>query len=644
MATSRIVEHLGRVLNDRYRLTRALGTGASAHVYVAEDVTLRRRVAVKLLHPGLADDEAFLRRFQAEARVVAALRHPNIVRVYDWGDDQGSPFIVMELLEGGSLRSLLDRGHVLSPSQAARVGAQAARALDYAHKRGLVHRDVKPANLLFDEEGQVSMADFGLARALAEATWTEPVGAMLGTARYAAPEQINGGGLDGRADVYALALVLVEAVTGKVPFAADTTIGTLMARVDRDLPVPAELGPLGPVVATAGMADPTARGDAAALAAALTAAARQLPPPTPLALVSEVDDRVIDEDRDLTELAGRPKLFDREHPVADLRAASVPVEEQRTPRPAGRPASQPVPFSPPPKKKRRRKRWLLAFVAVLAIAAAAVGFAAYTRWSLPRRAVPSLVHDSQAKAVGVLQPLHLHLRIAGQAYDNQVAKGLIISQLQPAKSLLREGSSVGVTLSLGPPLVKVPDLTGLSEAAADNQLIGAQLKAGAVSRPFNSAPKGQVLSWTGEGGQLPEGSTVDLVVSAGPPNATVPSFGPGESFHADQTALGSLGLSGVESEVFSNTAPLGQVIGSNPPAGTSVPAGSSVTIIVSKGPDLVAVPNLRGDSVSGASQALQADGFSVSGVTGNPLDIVTRTSPAAGAAILRGSSVALFTD
>jgi serine/threonine-protein kinase len=207
VATSRIVEHVGRVLSDRYRLTRPLGTGASAHVYVAEDITLRRRVAVKLLHPALAEDEAFLRRFQAEARVVAALRHPNIVRVYDWGNDGGSPFLVMELLEGGSLRGVLDRGQLLSPAQAAAIGADAARALDYAHRRGLVHRDIKPANLLFDEEGQVSVADFGLARALAEATWTEPMGAMLGTARYAAPEQIGGGALDGRADVYSLALI-----------------------------------------------------------------------------------------------------------------------------------------------------------------------------------------------------------------------------------------------------------------------------------------------------------------------------------------------------------------------------------------------------------------------------------------------------
>ena len=644
MATSRIVEHLGRVLSDRYRLTRALGTGASAHVYVAEDVTLRRLVAVKLLHPGLADDEAFLRRFQAEARVVAALRHPNIVRVYDWGDDQGSPFIVMELLDGGSLRGLLDRGAVLSPAQAARVGAQTARALDYAHKRGLVHRDIKPANLLFDEEGQVSVADFGLARALAEATWTEPVGAMLGTARYAAPEQINGGGLDGRADVYALALVLVEAVTGRVPFAADTTIGTLMARVDRDLPVPEEMGPIAPAVAAAGTADPAARGDAAALAAALTAAARQLPPPAPLALVRETEDSDVAEDRDPTEHTGRSQLFDGEAPIWPKVPNPSPVtaraKEPRRPASPDRLTPEPPPFPKP----RRKRRWLIGVLVVLALGAAAAGAFAYYRISTPKNPVPNLVGDSPAKATQLLQPLHLHLRVAHQTYNNGVPKGVVISQVPAATAVLREGSLVAVTVSLGPPPVPVPDLNGLSVSDATNRLIGAQLKLGMVTTPFNSAPKGTVLSWTGQGGQLPEGSAVNLVVSAGPPTVPVPAVAVGQSFASAQTAMAAVNLTAAETQAFSNTVPAGGVISSNPPAGTPIQVGSSVTFTVSKGPDLVVVPSVRGDSVGAASQALQGDGFNVSGVTGNPLNTVVRSSPAGGTKILRGSSVTLFTN
>src|SRR3954467_5289081 len=189
---SRIADQVGRVLGGRYRLLAPIGTGASAHVYMADDTRLRRRVAVKVLHAALADDQAFLRRFRAEAEAVAALRHPNIMNVYDHGEDGGSPYLVLELLGGGSLRSLLQGGHRLSPSQALVVGLEAGRALDYAHRRGLVHRDIKPANLLFDEEGRLRIADFGVARALAEAAWTEPQGAILGTARYASPEQAQG--------------------------------------------------------------------------------------------------------------------------------------------------------------------------------------------------------------------------------------------------------------------------------------------------------------------------------------------------------------------------------------------------------------------------------------------------------------------
>ena len=281
VALTRIADHVGRVLGDRYRLVAPVGTGASAHVFVAEDVRLRRRVAVKILHPALAEDESFLRRFRAEAQAVAALTHPHIMRVYDWGEDADGPYLVLELLSGGSLRDLLDRGHLLTPSQCARVGVEAARGLEHAHRRGLVHRDVKPANLLFDEEGRLRVADFGVARALAEAAWTEPSGAVLGTARYAAPEQALGSSVDGRADVYALSLVLVEATTGAVPFAADTTIATLMARVDRALEAPGELGPVGPILEQAAAPDLDRRLDACGFAVALERAAAALPPRPP---------------------------------------------------------------------------------------------------------------------------------------------------------------------------------------------------------------------------------------------------------------------------------------------------------------------------------------------------------------------------
>jgi beta-lactam-binding protein with PASTA domain/tRNA A-37 threonylcarbamoyl transferase component Bud32 len=703
VATSRIAEHVGRVLGNRYRLTRPLGTGASAHVYVAEDVTLRRRVAVKVLHPALADDEAFQRRFQAEARVVAALRHPSIVRVYDWGDDDGTPYLVMELLEGGSLRALMDRGHLLTPAQAARVGADAARALDYAHRRGLVHRDIKPANLLFDDEGKVSIADFGLARALAEATWTEPVGTMLGTVRYAAPEQLGGVGLDGKADVYALALVLVEAVSGKVPFAADTTLGTLMARVDRALPVPDEVGPLAAVIALAGTAQPAERADALAVAVGLEEVATRLPPPSPLPLAGPQDERSVESDPDQTEWPGQAKLFDAEtvghgarggadngagpstRASAGTALRSGPGHRSADPLPVGPrsgigprsgpgpgpgpgpvpgPGPGPGPRVPLPTTSRsggrwrrgragddqaghpsRKRRWLITVVALVVIAGAiGAGGIALIGAGKPSHPVPALGHATEADAQRILAGLHFHLQVSKRSYDDNVPKDELISQAPPPNQRLREGSAVSVVVSLGLPLVTVPNLAGLSANDATNQLIGAGLKAGNISGRFDkTAPKGTVLSWSGQGGQLTKGSAVDMVVSNGPPVVTIPSLGPPQTFGGAQAALSALGLTAVEVDQFSDAVPKGQVVGTKPGGGTSITVGSQVTVTVSKGVDLVPVSNVAGLSVEAATVKLQGDGFAVTGVTGLPTRPVTRTSPAVGTQVKRGSSVGLFT-
>src|ERR1700685_4177872 len=276
-----ISDSIGRVLGKRSRLLSALGTGASAHVFLAEDVSLQRHVAVKVLQPGLATDEAFLKRFGAEARSVASLNHPHVLRVFDWGEDTDGPYLVLEYLGGGSLRDLLDRGVRLSHPQAAHLGTEVAQGLAYAHARGLVHRDIKPANLLFDEEGRVRVADFGVARALAEAAYTEPGGAMVGTARYISPESAEGKPLDGRADVYSLALVLYEALFGTVAFVPDTTQGTIMPRIGSTLPPHEALGPLDDVLARAAAPEASARLDAAGFAALVGALASAPPTPQP---------------------------------------------------------------------------------------------------------------------------------------------------------------------------------------------------------------------------------------------------------------------------------------------------------------------------------------------------------------------------
>jgi serine/threonine-protein kinase len=683
VATPRIADSVGRVLGDRYRLTRPLGVGASAHVFVAEDVILGRRVAIKILHPALAGDEAFLRRFRAEAKVVASLRHPHILTVFDWGEDGGSPYLVMELLEGGSLRSLLDRGVLLTPEQAASVGSDAARALDYAHRRGLVHRDIKPANLIFDDEGRVTVADFGLARALAEATWTEPAGAVVGTARYAAPEQVRGEKLDSRADVYALALVLVEATTGTVPFATDTTLGTLMARVERPLTAPPAAGLLVPVLEAAGTVDPSARLDAAGLAHELDRLAAKLPVPAPLPLAGPMQTgRVEADSASPTEYPGRPRLFDVEQADSEFQRAGggstapaqVPTGPFGSISAAGSAAAGSVftdasssatsstdawspSQSPPPdlgsnreegdtRHRRRRRLRLAAWIVAALVLIAAAGAVALeaTRVMVPSHPVPRLIGDTATQARTALDRVHMKMRVAETRYSS-APSGTVISQ-NPQIGRLKEGRTVSVVLSRGPQPVAVPNLVNLTQSAASAVLQTLGLKLGSVQHQSSlTVPAGSIISTSPNQGTLLPGQTVSIVVSTGKPFVAVPSLSTASaaSLGAAQAALAAANLTATQVQQYSTTVPNGQVIGTQPPAGTQVRVGSQVTVEVSKGPQLVAVPDVAGDSVSQAAAALEATGFSVSGVTGNPTATVTGSSPQAGTLLVIHSSVQIIT-
>ncbi|HMC42291.1 MAG TPA: protein kinase, partial [Acidimicrobiales bacterium] len=540
MALSRIADHVGRVLGDRYRLVAPIGTGASAHVFVAEDVRLRRRVAVKILHPALAEDESFLRRFRAEAQAVAALAHPHIMRVYDWGEDADGPYLVLELLSGGSLRDLLDRGQLLTPSQCARVGLEAARGLEHAHRRGLVHRDVKPANLLFDEEGRLRVADFGVARALAEAAWTEPSGAVLGTARYAAPEQALGSSVDGRADVYALSLVLVEAATGAVPFAADTTIATLMARVDRPLEAPRHLGPLGPILEHAAAPDLAKRLDAPAFAAALERAAALLPRPEPLPLVWSTAADELSDLRDPTELG---RVTAKTAPVAApaptegeggrrLRRGKGPrAGAEGQPAQPGRPATPPARSGPP-----RWLRW--AFLAVVAVLVAALAVLGTLRVATPAHAVPAVVGQDVSQARALLGRSHFGVQVH-LAFDEQAQSGQVLKESPAPGTRLKEHRTVTLVVSKGAAPRAVPNINGLPKDAAIKALQNVGLNPKVQGAFSEDVDAGTVLDWSPKDGLQPKGSDVAVTVSDGPRPRTVPDLS-GQTYDGASKQLQSL--------------------------------------------------------------------------------------------------------
>ena len=653
MASARIVEHLGRVLGDRYRLLAPIGTGASSHVFLADDVKLRRRVAVKVLHPALADDEAFLRRFRAEARAAAALNHPNVMAVYDWGEEADGPYLVCELLGGGSLRAILDRGTRLSQSQALRIGLEAATALDYASRRGLVHRDIKPANLLFDEEGRLRIADFGLARALAEASWTEPSGVVLGTARYASPEQVKGSSLDGKADVYSLAVVLFEAVTGRVPFAADTTVGTLLGRIERPIDAAPELGRLGPVVARAGRPDPAERLDAMAFGAALQAAAGDLPTPEPLPLagLASLDETLARLDPDPTDpgAGARTGGAGNGGPPAGVAAATVAIPAPADPTVAIELGPSPAPTYPPAgppnlsRAGRRRRRWpiVLLVLGVLAGGGAAGAWAVVSA-RVASHLVPDTVNRPEAEAVAAVEAESLKFKArVVKAYVNGTTAGQVTAQDPARGTSLKEGRVVTLTVSLGPVPVQVPDLRGLTKDAATNAIQKAGFVAGKVSfRNDENAPDGQVLEWAPKEGMAPTGSAIDITVSSGPAPRVVPDVS-GGSYEGATAALGGIGLEASRVEAYSDSVPQGQVIGTSPGSGASVKRGSTVKVTVSRGQPVV--PFLTGLSVADATAKLAAADLKLGNVYGPPGGKVFLSTPGAGAKVKTGASVTLVT-
>src|SRR5580700_10301447 len=662
-----ISDSIGRVLGKRYRLLSALGTGASAHVYLAEDVSLQRHVAVKVLQPGLATDEAFLKRFRAEARSVASLNHPHVLRVFDWGDDADGPYLVLEYLGGGSLRDLLDRDIRLSHSQAAQLGTEVAQGLAYAHARGLVHRDIKPANLLFDEEGRVRVADFGVARALAEAAWTEPAGAMVGTARYISPEAAAGKPVDGRADVYSLALVLYEAVTGTVPFVTDTTMGTLAARIGQPLPHDPALGPLDDVLARAAAPDVSARLDAAGLSARLGALAAALPTPAPLPLVfphleksapiagfqapgvGELTDTKIAAVGAATAVAAGGTMVAAGAPVGTKAGPGEVFDAEAFGRSKG---GGGAPMPPPAKRRawwRGRQTWVIAGVALaLVLLAAGLAVAFGTNVLTPSHPTPTLANLTVAQARTSLDKVHMNLAEGTLIKSITVGSGDIVSQNPKAGVSVKEGTTVTVVVSDGPPNVTVPSLAGMTCPQASNALTAAHFKSVCAPGAYNNNVQAGVLSiWTIGSTQnptkAPYGSTITLVPSLGHEPATVPQIPQTYTFAQAQAALQAVGLTATQNNQNSTSVPSGDVISTAPASGAQAPYGSAVTVNVSTGPPTTTVPDVKGDSIQEATSAMQNAGLSVSGVSGDPSRKVVGTQPSIGSTVPTGSAVQLFT-
>ena len=606
-ATDEVALNLG----DRYKVVAAIGRGSTSTVYLAEDQSLSRQVAIKVPHREFAGDPNFFERFKAEARSAAGLTQAQILAIHDWGEGE-SPFIVMEYLAGGSLRSLYDSGHRLSPSQAIAIGLDVCRGLHHAHGEGVVHRDIKPANLLFGADAKVRIADFGIARALSDAGWTAEQGDLVGTARYASPEQARGERLTDRSDVYSLGLVLIEGVSGRPPFEADTALGVLAARTEHDPELPADVPPaLAEVLRAMTRRFPGERPNAAAAGVGLRKAASGLERPRALPIVPTP-----------------ARAFSGEQAFTTVQA---PVEQTRIAETPDIHADEPA------------RRWPLLVVASLAAAAAAwFAFTQLATEVVASTPIPDLVGLDRQAVIDQVGDTW----VLDEKFDRvpDVVQGAVIRTSPPAGEDLADGEVLQYWLSLGLPLIRVPEdeLIGRSREQATATLVAEGLAIGEVEQINDElVPAGSVMSIRADAAELPEGSPVDLVVSLGPLQRAVPNPADSDGFDGYLALLAEIGLGTIVTEEFDEVVAAGDVISIEPAVGAPIDKGASVTILVSLGPAPIPIPVTTGNLVGPAIEILEAAGFIPVG-DGNFRCPAVGTDPPAGTDVQPGEQVTII--
>jgi serine/threonine-protein kinase len=594
---------VGRVLDGRYRVESRLARGGMATVYTALDSRLDRTIALKVMHANLAEDDEFVSRFIREAKSAARLSHPNVVAVYDQGADDGHVFLAMEHVPGRTLRDLLRDRTRLTPRQALEVLEPMLAALGAAHHAGIVHRDVKPENVLLADDGGVMVADFGLARAVATATSHTNSGILLGTVNYLAPEQVERGIADPRSDVYAAGIVLYEMLTGVKPHDAETAIQVAYRHVHEDVPPPSQLAP-----------------DVPAELDALVARATDRNP----------DGRPADARRFLTEVvAARRSLSDEELDAAGPPLAALtaqPVDHTRVvgatpplglPREQRSPSSRSAVTNPTPRPPKRRRRGPLALLLVLLLALV-LSFAAWYWAAGPGSYVdaPSLLKMTRAAADQKATRLGFDTRVAETRFSETLAKGLVLATDPSPGDNLKKDGVIGLVLSRGPERYDVPDLTGKTEAAARAELEATHLSVGQPSTAYSdTVEEGSVISTTPEPGtSVRRDAAVTLVVSKGIEPVAVPNV-TGKSLDDARAALAEGNLRAkVVAERFNDQVAEGDVIKQTPAGEGTAPKNSVVRLVVSKGPPLVAVPDVRGRSIGEARTILENAGFHVRAV------------------------------
>ncbi len=614
-----------RIYSGRYELTHLIARGGMAQVYRAMDRQLERPVALKVLFPELSVDRTFVERFRREAQAAANLSHPNIVPVFDWGEDDGSYFIVMEYVEGRPLSAVLRDPQRMPPRQIAIIGAGVAAALAFAHRHGVIHRDVKPGNVLITPDGDVKVTDFGIARAVNTEESLTQTGAVMGTAAYFSPEQAEGKGVDARSDIYSLGVVLYEMAVGRPPFTGDSPVAVASKHV-RDLPVlPREANPSVPPALEAVVMKAMAKNPDDRYASAEELRAD---------LLRFADGRPVE--------AGDPGLTSVMAPVGATQV--VPMTTGRT---MAVPAGVGGPASKEDLERKKRTRNLIIVLVILLVALAVIAFFLLRSVGLfggGNVTVPDVVGLPAGQATQTLHNDNLTVGTSTVRTSN-TTKGNVISTNPKAGASVGKNTAVDLVVSGGPniPTVVVPTVTGKQLTQAIVMLQSANLGY-TVHNVTSNQPVGTVLSQDPAGGtKILETRKVVLTVSGTQSSVSVPSV-IGQTPARAGSILTQAGLTVGSQSTACSSQPNGVVSAQNPSSGISVPPNTPVNLVVSTG-NCVSVPGVVGQSQNAATSAITGAGlvanttFDTACPNGAQPGNVDTQSPAANAQVNSGTTV-----
>jgi beta-lactam-binding protein with PASTA domain/tRNA A-37 threonylcarbamoyl transferase component Bud32 len=630
---------INTLFDGRYRIVRKLGSGGMANVYLAEDEDLGRRVAIKILNERYANDDLFIERFRREAKSAAALSHPNIVSVYDRGEAEGTYYIAMEVIEGRSLKELIMTRGPLPIAQALAYTHEILEALRFAHRHGIIHRDIKPHNILIGE--RLKVTDFGIARA--GASQMTEAGSIMGTAQYLSPEQARGAPVTASSDLYSAAIVLYEMLTGKVPFTGDSAIEIAMKHLNDPPKPPSKIRPeipeeLDAVVLRALAKNPEDRYQTAEEFSEdlhRVEAGLPLAPETSEAATALLAGAALVGDGGSTEvLAGT---------AVTTPGGPPPPTTRRPPPPYG-----PGYYDEPPRKRRRWVPWLL--VALLLAAAGIAGWYVFSQIQDQLAAnepvaVPNVVGLREEAAVTLIQNAGLEPDVQ-RAANADAEKGRVFDQNPNPGNRIQKGDRVTLLVSIGPPKTSVPDVVGMNYGDAVQALNDVNLKA-TKHEVFSQKPVGKVISQDPPAGeQVVEGTEIVLDVSRGAKQVAVPNV-VGMSEDNATTTLQQAGFEVSSTSAPSDSTPEGIVSDQSPDGGTQATKGSTVAITVSSGPSTTTVPDEVGQDKQVAIDDLKANGFKVdvqNVACGDPNqdNIVPDQDPAGGSDAPTGSTVNIF--